>query len=235
MAFWPGCRNATSCGRTLASISRLSSSGTISTMSLPGWTTPPMVLTFICLITPRTGDVTVVRLTRSSMAMLDAVIFDRSVRFSFSSLAASERKVCSDSSILLRISAMADSARGIASVVAFSEPRISTALRLRRRISTGDTAPVLTSGSDMFISCCSSARLELNWPCLERNSASSWVFCRSCSLRVRCSLAKRRWRCSYSERSSSATCGALAMTSAESLKGRPSASADSRSTCAVSA
>ncbi|MNG12751.1 hypothetical protein D3C84_963850 [compost metagenome] len=67
-------------------------------------------------------------------------------------MAASERKDCSDSSILLLISAIADSARGIARVVAFSEPRISTALRLSRRISTGDTAPVLTRGSDIFIS-----------------------------------------------------------------------------------
>ncbi|MNL02003.1 hypothetical protein D3C87_1224910 [compost metagenome] len=204
-------------------------------MSLPGWTTPPMVLTFNTLMMPCTGETTVVRVTRSSMAMLEAVIFDRSVRFSFSSLAASERKVCSDSSILLLISLIADSARGIARVVAFNEPRISTALRLSRRISTGDTAPVPTSGVDMFISCCSNARLELNCPCFERNSANSWVFCRSCSLRVRCSLARRRCRCSYSERSSSATCGALAITSSDSLNGRPSASAESRSTCAVKA
>ncbi|MNR08853.1 hypothetical protein D3C85_1250280 [compost metagenome] len=169
------------------------------------------------------------------MAMLVAVIFDRSVRFSLSSLAASERKPCTDSSSLLLISSIADSARGIARVVAFSEPRISTALRLSRRISTCDTAPVPTSGADMFISWFSSARLELYCPCLERNSASSWVFCRSCSVNVRCSLASRRCRWSYRARSSSATCGALDTTSSDSLSGRPSASADRRSTWAIRA
>ncbi|MNJ58928.1 hypothetical protein D3C77_545870 [compost metagenome] len=143
---------------------------------------------------PCTGETTVVRETRSSMAMLEAVIFDRSVRFSLSSLAASERKPASDSSILLLISATAASARGIARVVAFSEPRASTVLRLRRKISTGEIAPVPTSGVDMFSSCCSSASAERYCSALERNSASSWVFWRSCSLSVCFSLVRRRCR-----------------------------------------
>ncbi|MNP36697.1 hypothetical protein D3C76_1301020 [compost metagenome] len=153
-----------------------------------------MVLTLSSLMMPCTGDTTVVRLTRSSMAMLVAVIFESSVRFSLSSLAASERNTSSDSSILLLISLMAASARGMARRVASMEPRTSTALRLRRRISTGEIAPVPTSGVDMLSSCWISPRLERYCSCLERNSASSWVFCRSCSLRVFCSLSSRRCR-----------------------------------------
>ncbi|MCY1354378.1 hypothetical protein D9M69_407530 [compost metagenome] len=235
MALCPGCRKATSCGRTRASISRLSSSGTISSMSLPGCTTPPMVLTLSCLMMPRTGESTVVRLTRSWMATLVAVIFCSSVRASLSSLAASERKARSLSSLLLLISAIAASARGIARVVASSEPRTSTALRRRRRISTSEMAPVLTSGADMFSSCCSRPRLERYCAALDLNSASSWVFCRSCSLRVRFSLSRRRLRESYSDCSSAASCGALRSISSGNCSGRPSASADRRSTRAIRA
>src|SRR3990167_3325103 len=225
MAFCPGCRKATSCGRTLASISRLSSNGTISSRSLPGWTTPPMVLTLSCLMMPCTGDCTVVRLTRSSMARLLAVIFCSSVRTSFSSLKASERNASSDSSILLLISLMPACARGMARVVASSEPRISTALRRKRRISTSEMAPLLTSGCDMFSSCWIRPRLELYCCCLELNSASSWVFCRSCSLRVRCSLCRRSWRELYRASSSSTNCVAFSVISAGISRGRPAASA----------
>ncbi|MCY1426151.1 hypothetical protein D9M71_419640 [compost metagenome] len=170
-----------SCGRTLASTSRLSSSGTISTMSLPGCTTPPMVLTLSCLTMPRIGATTVVRLTLSSMARLVAVSLFSSVRTSLSSFSASVRKPRRDSSIFRSISFIPASARGIARVVALSSPLISTALRRRRSSSTGDTAPLFTSGSDMRSSCCTRPRLERYCCCLARNSWSSWVFCRSCS------------------------------------------------------
>ncbi|MNY66651.1 hypothetical protein D3C86_2041120 [compost metagenome] len=87
------------------------------------------------------------------MAELVAVIFFSSVRASLSSLKASERKPSSDSSILLLISLTADSALGIARLVASSEPRTSTALRRRRSISTWEIAPEATRGCDMFSSC----------------------------------------------------------------------------------
>ena len=50
-----------SAGRTRASTSSVSSSGTISIRSMPGCTTPPTVVTFTCLIVPATGARTVVR------------------------------------------------------------------------------------------------------------------------------------------------------------------------------
>ncbi len=66
IACWPGLKKAISEGRILASINKLSSTGTISTRSIPGCITPPTVLIFNCFILPFTGERTKVRLTLSS-------------------------------------------------------------------------------------------------------------------------------------------------------------------------
>ncbi|MNC29561.1 hypothetical protein D3C75_778100 [compost metagenome] len=213
-----------------ASISRLSSSGTISSRSLPGCTTPPMVLTLSCLTMPRTGETTPVRLTRSSMARLEAVILLSSVRTSLSSRRASVRKRSWASSILRSTSLTPASARGMARVVAFSEPRVSTALRRRRSTSTWEMAPLATSGSDMFSSLWIRPRLERYCWTLERNSANSWIFCCSCSCRMLTSLVSPCWRERYRASSSAARPGAALAISSGSCSGRPSPSALRRST-----
>ncbi|MNN62374.1 hypothetical protein D3C81_1776700 [compost metagenome] len=79
-----------------------------------------MVLTSNLLTMPRTGDVTSVRLTRSSSALPVALALFRSVRASLSWVSASLRNLPRVSSILRCTSLIADSARGIASVVASS-------------------------------------------------------------------------------------------------------------------
>ncbi|MNC68960.1 hypothetical protein D3C75_1196080 [compost metagenome] len=106
-----------SLGRIFASMTSVSSSGTTSMISLPGWITPPMVFTSSCLTIPRTGEVTSVRCTRSSSALLVAVALFSSVRASFSWVSASLRNLPRVSSILLCTSRIAASARGVASAV----------------------------------------------------------------------------------------------------------------------
>ena len=62
----------------MASISRLSSAGTISAMAAPGWTTAPSVCTASRFTVPRTGARNWVRATRSSAARRASSVTARS-------------------------------------------------------------------------------------------------------------------------------------------------------------
>ena len=80
------------------STSRVSSRGTISMIGSPGLATPPTVLSMICLMVPRTGDFSSVRVTRSLPAASDSV-----------SEASSARRLFISSTIWLFISALRSS------------------------------------------------------------------------------------------------------------------------------
>ena len=111
-----------SAGRTWASTRSVSSSGTISARSAPGWTTPPIVAIFRVLIVPRTGERTSVRRTRSSPAVTTSLRPAISASCAFRSRWASARKVENAFSIRLPASPSADSARGMASRFCSSSP-----------------------------------------------------------------------------------------------------------------
>lgn len=179
---------------------------------------------------PRTGEVTRVRLTRSSSALPVAVALLSSVRASLSSFSASLRKRDRVSATLRSTSFTAASARGIARVVASSWPRFSTSPRLSRSSSTWDIAPWATSGSDMEISWRNRFRLLRYCACLETNSRSSCCFCTSCCCRPSVSSLSCCWRLWNSASSLLAWPGTLARTSSGMFSARSSTSADRRST-----
>ena len=72
IAWRSGRKKAMSFGAIFASTNKVSSVGTNSTMSIPGWITPPTVLTFSVLMVPVTGETTTVRFTRSSKPTADS-------------------------------------------------------------------------------------------------------------------------------------------------------------------
>ena len=184
-------------GRIAASTSKLSSSGTISTRSMPGWMTPPTVLILSCLTVPRTGERTSVRATRSSTAASDSLSAERRTRVSLSSAWASRLKVARFSSIRRAVSPSADLARGMASAEASRWRSSSVTWRRRRRISTFEVTPLATMGSRMPSSSRASARLSPSLPTRLFSSTISclrWSSCRRSTAMADCS-SERRARC----------------------------------------
>ena len=99
------------------------------------------------------GDLTSVRLTRSSWPSMTSSTAESSASASFNSTRAWVRKLISRSSDLVFTSSSAACRRGMASRLASSSPFMSLALRFKRMISTSDIAPSAASGSDMASSC----------------------------------------------------------------------------------
>ncbi len=183
VAFPPGWMNAISEGRMRASTNNVSFDGTISIRSIPGCMTAPMVLTSTWFTVPSTGDLTVVRLTRSSRATLDMFKRLSSVLASFNSAWVALRNCCLLSAIFWLASATAASDPGMAMPVSSSCPRESLTAACNLSSSTCETAPLSTNGAVISSSFSASTALRVSLFFAALSSA------RPCSYWVRCCLS----------------------------------------------
>jgi len=190
-------------GWILASSTRASSSGTISTMSRPGLTTPPTVLANRRCTRPRTGDFTCDLSTLSARATAPSVRAFRRASTSDSSLRASLRKLRSVSWILREASLIAACARALWAPACSMSPRARLTSRSSRNTSTSETAPVASSGRVLLNSCCDRSMLR----CAELRRAwaslNSWRRCASCWSLIDSMADSSERLASYNWRSSS--------------------------------
>ena len=124
-----------SCARIRASITSLSSIGTISTSGSPARAAAPSVVTATRFTTPRTGDTISVRATRSFKPGSNSCWARRSEVVRLSSELASERNCRTADSRRARISATPDSSFGMLTVVDSTLP-CSSEMRPSRRTSS---------------------------------------------------------------------------------------------------